>query len=274
MQPFGKAYGGPLSPTEIDSLVAFLRYTWDDRAQLPAGALSSIPVLNPGEVPSWDVHIKLLVKRYCVSCHRAGKENNNYLMTSYQEMLTTGDNTPLITAGDPKSLLLQLINGHEGTDPKTGKTIRQMPPTKLLTQQYIDMMTTWIMNGMPQTAANAATLTPVPVPGDAINLTGDPVAGLVVYTAQCEKCHGVSGKLGVENPGSDDGSVPVLNPIDPQIKNTDLKTFTLNLDLYLQSGSTPAGASPKLKMPSFGRDNVLTQQQIADVIAYIISLNP
>jgi len=33
MQPFGKAYGGALSPTEIDALVAFLRYSWDDRTQ-------------------------------------------------------------------------------------------------------------------------------------------------------------------------------------------------------------------------------------------------
>jgi len=276
MQPFGKAYGGTLSPTEIDSVVAFMRYTWDDRAQLPAGTtvIGSIPVLNPGEVPSWDIHIQPLVKRYCVSCHQAGKENNHYLLTSYQEMLSTGDNAPLITAGDPNSLFLQLINGHEGLDPITGKTIRQMPPTKLLDQKYIDMLTTWILNGMPQTATDAASVTPVPVPGDAINLTGEAVAGLVVYTAQCEKCHGASGLQGVDNPGSDDGTVPVLNPIDPEIKGTDLKTFILNLDLYIQSGSTPSGASPKLLMPSFGKDNILTQQQIADVIAYIIGLNP
>ena len=117
-------------------------------------------------------------------------------------------------------------------------------------------------------------LTPAPVAGDAINLTGDPIAGLTVFTAQCEKCHGVAGQLGVDNSGSDDGSVPVLNPIDPEIKNTDLKIFAYNLDLYLQSGSTPSGTSPKLTMPSFGRDGVLTQQQIADVIAYLISLNP
>ena len=274
MQPFGKSYGGPLSPTEIDSLVAFMRYSWDDRTVMPAGAISSIPALGANEVPSWDVHIQPLVKRYCVSCHRAGKENNNYLMTSYDDMLNSGDNVPLITAGDPESLLLHLINGQEGIDPKTGKTIRQMPPTKLLSQQYIDVFTLWIMNGMPQTAAEATALTPAPVAGDAINLTGDPIAGLTVFTAQCEKCHGVAGQLGVDNSGSDDGSVPVLNPIDPEIKNTDLKIFAYNLDLYLQRGSTPSGTSPKLTMPSFGRDGVLTQQQIADVIAYLISLNP
>jgi menaquinol-cytochrome c reductase cytochrome b/c subunit len=167
MTPFGKAYGGLLSPTEIESIATFMRYTWDDRAVLPAGTtlVSSIPALNPGEVPSYDVHIAPLTKRYCVSCHQAGKQNNNYLLTSSDEMLNSGDNVPVITAGDPNSLLLQLITGHEGTDPKTGKTIRQMPPTKLLDQQYVDMLTRWIMAGMPKTAEDAArvpTATPTP----------------------------------------------------------------------------------------------------------------
>jgi mono/diheme cytochrome c family protein len=164
MQPFGKAYGGVLSPTEIDSLVAFLRYNWDDRAELPAGAITSIPALGANEAPSWDVHIQPLTKKYCVSCHRAGKTNNNYLMTSYDEMLNTGDNKPVIAAGDPDSLLIRLINGHEGTDPKTGNTIRQMPPTRLLNPQYIDMLTRWIMAGMPTTAEEAAAKAPAPAP--------------------------------------------------------------------------------------------------------------
>ena len=162
MQPFGSTYGGSLSPTDIENIVTFMRYTWDDRAELPAGTspVASIPVLNPGEVPSYDVHIGPLVKRYCISCHRAGKQNNNYLLTSYDEMLNTGDNAPVMTAGDPQSLLLQLITGHAGIDPKTGNTIRQMPPTKLLDQQYVDMFTRWVLAGMPQTAEDAAKVTP------------------------------------------------------------------------------------------------------------------
>jgi mono/diheme cytochrome c family protein len=156
MQPFGKAFGGVLSPTEIDALVAFMRYTWDDRAELPAGALSSIPVLASTEVPSWDVHIQPLTKKYCVSCHQAGKTNNNYLMTSYDEVLSSGDNAPVVAAGDPDSLMLHLINGQTGVDPKTGTTIRQMPPTKLLERQYIDMLTRWVLAGMPKTAEAAA----------------------------------------------------------------------------------------------------------------------
>jgi mono/diheme cytochrome c family protein len=164
MPPFGRAYGGALSPSEIDYVVTFLRYTWDDRVEMPAGAISSIPVLNPGEVPSWDVHIQPLIKRYCVSCHRTGKQNNNYLMTSYEEMLTTGDNAPLITGGDPESLLLKLINGQEGKDPVTDKVIRQMPPTKLLDPQYVDMLTRWVMAGMPKTIEEAALLSATATP--------------------------------------------------------------------------------------------------------------
>jgi len=164
MPPFGRAYGGVLSPSEIDYLVTFLRYTWDDRAEMPAGAVSSIPALNAGEVPSWDVHIQLLVKRYCISCHRAGKQNNNNLMTSYEEMLTSGDNAPLFTAGDPESLMLKLINGQEGKDPVTDKVIRQMPPTKLLDPQYVELLTRWVMAGMPKTAVEAASLSPIATP--------------------------------------------------------------------------------------------------------------
>ena len=225
-------------------------------------------------MPSWDVHITALTKRYCLSCHRPGKENNNYVMASYDEMLNSGDNAPVMAAGDPYSLQLQLVNGHEGLDPKTNKAIRQMPVTKLLNQKYVDMLTLWIMSGMPRTKEDAAALASVPITGNAIYLQGDSVAGAAIFTAQCEKCHGSNGAVGVENPGSTDGSVPSLNPIDPEIKNVDAQIFIANLDLYLQSGSTPEGTTPKLNMPAFGRDKTLSQQDLANLIAYLISLNP
>jgi mono/diheme cytochrome c family protein len=166
MPPFGRTYGGELSPSEIDYIVTYIRYTWDDRAELPADAvIASVPDLLAGEVPSYEVHISALVKRYCVSCHRAGKDNNNYLMTTYEEILTTGDNTPVITAGDENSLLLTLIHGTEVTDPNTGDVIRAMPTNKALDQKYIDMLALWVMNGMPDTAVEAQALSaPTPTP--------------------------------------------------------------------------------------------------------------
>jgi mono/diheme cytochrome c family protein len=110
-------------------------------------------------------------------------------------------------------------------------------------------------------------------PGPAIGLQGDPKAGKVVFVANCVKCHAAEGKGGVANVGSDDGTVPPLNPIDDTLKSDDLTTYATNLDLFIEHGSTPAGAAPVFKMPDWGDSSKLTAQQIADVIAYVISLN-
>jgi mono/diheme cytochrome c family protein len=108
--------------------------------------------------------------------------------------------------------------------------------------------------------------------GDAVKLTGDAAAGAKVFSANCVACHGDQGKIGVANPGAKDGTVPSLNPIDPGLVNADAKVFAANIDLFIEHGSTPEG-TPALKMLAFGDQKTLTPQQIADVIAYVISLN-
>ena len=110
-------------------------------------------------------------------------------------------------------------------------------------------------------------------PGDAIHLTGDPIAGKQVYIAQCQLCHGPEGQGNVLNPGSDDGTVPALNPIDSTLVGSDFQTNVANIDLFIQNGSIPPGVNPALLMPAWGAQNGMTQQHIADVIAYLISLN-
>jgi mono/diheme cytochrome c family protein len=110
-------------------------------------------------------------------------------------------------------------------------------------------------------------------PGPALNLVGDPKAGALIFAANCQPCHNEAGHGGVVNPGSADGTVPALNPIDETLTNKDLKVFAYNLDLFLQHGSTPAGDNPTRRMPAWGDQKKLTDQQIADVIAYVISLN-
>jgi mono/diheme cytochrome c family protein len=111
-------------------------------------------------------------------------------------------------------------------------------------------------------------------PGPAINLKGDPKAGEQVYKKICQTCHGDQGKGGVVNKGSDDGTVPPLNPIDSTLIDKDPKTYATNIDLFLEHGSTPEGDNPEKLMLGYGDKKLLTPQQIADVIAYIISLNP
>jgi mono/diheme cytochrome c family protein len=110
-------------------------------------------------------------------------------------------------------------------------------------------------------------------PGPAIKLTGDAKAGADIYVANCKKCHGENGTGGVSNPGSDDGTVPPLNPIDDTLKSSDPTVYATNLDLFIEHGSTPAGSNPTQKMVAWGDEKKLTDQQIADVMAYVMSLN-
>jgi mono/diheme cytochrome c family protein len=108
-------------------------------------------------------------------------------------------------------------------------------------------------------------------PGPALDLTGDATAGQQIYVDNCKKCHGDDGTGGVANPGSVE-DIPELNPIDSTMVNADPKVFAYNIDLFIEHGSTPDG-TPKESMPAWGDEKKLTPQQIADAIAYIMSLN-
>jgi mono/diheme cytochrome c family protein len=111
-------------------------------------------------------------------------------------------------------------------------------------------------------------------PGEAAMMSGDAQAGAKLFAVNCMPCHGAEGKGGIPNPGSTDGTVPPLNPIDETMVSKDPKVFAYNIDLFIQNGSTPEGNNPAIKMPSWGVDRMLTQQQITDLIAYLMSLNP
>ena len=162
MPPFGRAYGGEIGPGSIESIVTFMRYTWDDRVEIPqeASMASAIPELAPDEIPSYEVHIQRIVKRYCISCHRQGKKNNDYFMTTYEEMMESGANFPNVIPYDLDSILILTLYREEldYLDPQVGP----MPPTKALKPELIEIFERWIMGGAPNTAAEAEALSPTP----------------------------------------------------------------------------------------------------------------
>jgi mono/diheme cytochrome c family protein len=114
-------------------------------------------------------------------------------------------------------------------------------------------------------------------PGEAVNLQGDAAKGAQTFQTTCTPCHGDQGKGGIKNTGSKDGTVPELNPIDPTMFSTDSKVFATNIDLFIEHGSTPEeqaeGTTPAFSMPAFGDQKTLQPQDIANVIAYVMSLN-
>ena len=160
MPPSGLAYGGELSRGEIDAMVTFMRYTWDDRVEIPEEAAQAgvVPELAPGEVPSYEVHVGPIVKRFCVSCHRPGKKNNEYLMRTFQETMETGDNAPNVIPGDLNSNNILMLHRQEI------EAGGPMPPTRALRPELIEIFEKWVEGGAPETAEEAAILSATETP--------------------------------------------------------------------------------------------------------------
>jgi len=110
-------------------------------------------------------------------------------------------------------------------------------------------------------------------PGPAASIIGSVGHGKTLFGLYCAECHGAQGKGGVANPGSTSGTVPALNPISRKFFDPDPETFATNIDRVLQRGAIPQGPFPAKRMLVFGRTKSLSQEQIADVEAYVLSLN-
>lgn len=151
MPPLGRAYNPEgLTRAEIDYIVLFMRYAWDDRFEAPP-VKPLYPALAEGEVPTYSLHIQPIVKRYCISCHRPGKDSNAYYMDTYANILSSGDNADKnVIAGDMNSYLLQTIQHTEILDADGRVLVGVMPPTSQVRPDIIDVFIRWVMNGMPE----------------------------------------------------------------------------------------------------------------------------
>jgi len=108
MPAFGLANGGPLNNQQINAVVVFVR-SWDSRIVVEEEA-GSAAALAPGEIPDYEKHVAPLLKRRCIACHREGSAKNNYVMSSYQSVMTSGDHAPNVVGGDLNSNLIRMIN--------------------------------------------------------------------------------------------------------------------------------------------------------------------
>lgn len=128
------------------------------------------------------------------------------------------------------------------------------------------------VNPTPETTSSASLSEKGP-PGQSAYIIGSAERGVELFKRNCSSCHGSEGVTNVPNPGSDEGKVPNLNPIDRELYNSDAQTFAENIDRFVQHGSVPAGPNPAIRMLAFGDTNTLTQQEIANIEAYILRLN-
>jgi mono/diheme cytochrome c family protein len=106
-----------------------------------------------------------------------------------------------------------------------------------------------------------------------VKMIGDPKHGAVLFDLDCAKCHGKAGEGHVSNPGSQAGVVSPLAPIARGLFSDDPVVFVENIDRFIQHGATSPGPAPALQMPAFGTTRSLTVQEIANIEAYVLSLN-
>ena len=237
----------------------------------------------------------------CALCHAAeGKGGNPNPGSSDGTIPPLNPIDPLLTNPDPKVFTANIdLFVEHGSTPEGSNPTFSMPAwgdKNLLNPQQIADVLAYVVSLNPTAATTNGTQAaalpsptqsqtePEPTekvarpsnpggPGVAATLKGDSTAGQQVFVANCQICHNTNGTGGNPNPGSSDGTIPPLNPIDPTLKSSDYATFATNLDLFLEHGSTPEGVNPTFSMPAWGDKKQLTPQQIADVIAYVISLN-
>ena len=217
-QPGTKPTAGPLTDESVLQLVAFIR-SWEPTAlDRRAAALAGDPARGAA-----------IFSNVCFICH-----GQNGVGT---------DRAPALN--DP-TLLAQFDDAWFKDTITAGRPAQGMPTwgTVLSPLQIGDLLA---LIDQWRTAANVVVPTPAPTeapveiarpsnsggPGAALNLTGTVTAGQEVFVANCQKCHGPDGQGGVNNPGSDDGTVPPLNPIDSTLVNSDVA------GLRLQPGPVP-----------------------------------
>ncbi len=110
-----------------------------------------------------------------------------------------------------------------------------------------------------------------------VNIIGNKEHGAILFHQSCIMCHGPHGDN--KTPGFTgylDGAVapkgvPALNPIDRNVYNADPQRFVERIDNFIQHGIPNTEGGPN--MPNFGDSHALTQAQIADLEAYVLSLN-
>jgi ubiquinol-cytochrome c reductase cytochrome b subunit len=174
-------------------------------------------------------------------------------------------------------------------NPKSHNPASAMPAFSGLEDGQVNALVEYLQGLNPEGAAGPVSSPAVPASGGgqappeekeaglpdsaAREFIGNAGHGSRLFRQHCESCHGPQGEGGVANPGSDDGKVPALNPIEEELTDMDPARFVAKIDPYIQNGRTPPGPQPALKMPDFGRSLTLTQAQISHLETYILSLN-
>jgi cbb3-type cytochrome c oxidase subunit III len=184
----------------------------------------------------------------CAQCHGAQGAGG---VSPYVPALNTA--APNLTAAQLTSII------EHGAGVSKDPTRPFMPIWHgIIAKPQINELVAYIKAGFPAVPGAEAVTVPVN--------QGDATAGQALYTKYgCINCHGPNAVGGVPNPQSPDTTVPPLSGKDFASEfNTEAKIADV-----IRSGSV-IGKAPIVSMPHWG--TILTDQQIAELVAYIRTL--
>jgi len=252
-------------------LVGLIGLTLAGHYSNPAGEQGSVPLpLSAPSEQSTNVGLgkALFLSQGCTACHMVNGSG--------------GSVGPDLSGEGEKGRTTEWLRT-QIRDPKAHDSQSLMPAYSSLSNQQVDQLVAYLLSLTGGSQAVSAGPTPLampdavsaslPVPGKAAFIIGSAEHGAVLFDLNCSSCHGVAGAVMVPNPGSTDGFVPLLQPIDRKLYNESPQLFASAIDLIIQHGSRPNGPHPALIMPAFGATRALTQEELAHLEAYILELN-
>lgn len=113
---------------------------------------AEVPGLAADAVPDYTTHVAPILQHRCLVCHQDGAAQGNYSVSSYQAVMTSGNNAPNVIAGDLQSNLVKLITRE--ITPVGGP----MPPAATLTTEEQAILLRWIAAGAPAPVAELSAL--------------------------------------------------------------------------------------------------------------------
>ena len=100
--------------------------------------------INDGIECTYSEHIKPIFDAYCISCHEnEGASNGNLSLSSFENTFSGGNNGTPIVNNLENSLLYQRIIGNQNFG-------GPMPPSGMISQNYINIIAKWIQDGAPE----------------------------------------------------------------------------------------------------------------------------
>lgn len=97
---------------------------------------------------TYDDHIKPIFREHCSSCHNNNAKKGGLSLETYQATMAGGSSGEVLAAGDLESSRLYALTAH--------KEQPTMPPMQdKIAQAKIDLLKTWIEQGMPENSGSA-----------------------------------------------------------------------------------------------------------------------